>query len=185
MKIRDKRKGDLSVLALPQWVVDSPICVECQGKCCKHYPGSCWPDDVKPLTAERIIEMVRHERYAIDWYEGDPRLDGDLGCVYFLRPAIRGAASHLDPSWGGVCVFLMDTGCSLPADKRPRECLAIIPSDPIDGHCLAEDGYAGKDAAAMAWIPHQNMMEEVVNELYKTGNGGMPRGSRNPGLRDK
>lgn len=152
-------------LALPQWVVDDPMCAECGGKCCKNYPGSCYPDDIEPLTAERVIEMVLHERYAIDWYEGDPRPDGDLNHVYFLRPAIRGVTSHLDPTWGGECVFLTDTGCSMSADKRPRECLAIIPSDPIDGHCLAEDGYEGKEAVAMAWLPHQDLMNEVVCDL--------------------
>jgi len=101
-------------LALPQFVIDSPICVECQGACCKNMPGICWPENIKPLTADRIVQMVRHERYAIDWYEGDPRpgrLVGglleivELDRVFYVRPAMVGITKALDPSFGGNVHF--------------------------------------------------------------------------------
>lgn len=156
-------------LALQQIVIDSPLCAECGGECCKKAPGIYWPEDIEPLTGERILEMVRQEKCAIDWYDGDPRPDGDLWRVYWIRPAIKGVDQPLDPSWGGECVHLTDAGCSVPAGERPRQCLALTPLPIVErranGGCHFDEVYKLKRGPAMAWIPYQNLMSCVVQEL--------------------
>lgn len=156
MKI--KSREFLNDYALSQFVVDSPICAECKGICCRESPGICWPEDINPFDPDRIVQMVSYERYAIDWYEGDPRANGDLGRVLYVRAAVSGVADAIHPGWGGECAFLTETGCSLSPDKRPRQCLALVPQE----NCDCKEGF-DKEAAAMVWIPHQNMMENVLN----------------------
>lgn len=110
--------------------------------------------------------MVLHRRYAIDWYEGDPRSNGKLGQVYYIRPAVRGVTKALDPAWEGECTFLTDKGCSLTPANRPRQCLALTPVN-VNGEnrCKFVVGHGGKRFAAIAWRPHQKMMRDVVNRI--------------------
>lgn len=42
---------------------------------------------------------------------------------------IRKRGVVYDPSWGGECVFLMHTGCSLDFEIRPFTCRTLKPSD--------------------------------------------------------
>ncbi len=144
---------------------ESSLCAEC-GRCCTKYAGMCWPDDVKPLTLEKIVAMLKTGYYSIDWWEGDPREDGELGCVYMLRPAhTNRPPGMLDPSWFGTCRFLSEGGCSLPFEDRPTQCRALIPMQTAGGDCEYVEGHDGKEAAALAWIPHQKLMEQVVHEV--------------------
>ena len=100
-------------------------CEECKGGCCKSMPGACLPEDVARLfPAESLIESVKlalaSKKFSVDWYEAsDP--------IYYLRPAIVGYYKRFDPSWGGQCVLLTDTGCSLSFEFRPNDCKCVDP----------------------------------------------------------
>jgi len=102
-------------------------------------------------------------RWAIDWWEGDPRtkgerertpmIDGDEFTFYFVRPAIKGKEGDLHHgAWSGECTFLTNAGCELPSDERPRECRLLEPRPGGYGNCVAHG--ASKRAASVAWARH-------------------------------
>jgi hypothetical protein len=102
------------------------ICSKCGGMCCKRLPGCCYPSDIKRLfpaktLEESVLQALRSNKFCIDWYEDDKPL-------YFMRPCTKGKeGAWYDPSWGGVCVFLEETGCSLEHNKRPYVCRSVEP----------------------------------------------------------
>ena len=136
-------------------------CAQCGCECCKRLPGSVHPDDV---SQEQVAEMLASGRWAIDWWEGDPREDFDknkeLECAEYLRPAIKGMeGKRRDASWGGECTFLTPSGCSLHETKRPRECIDLEPGEGFgDSECHTHDW--SKQKIAIAWISYQHWLEE-------------------------
>ena len=109
--------------------VTPDICGPCGGQCCLKVPGANWPQDFGlPRIKKQLREALDSGRYAIDWWEGDPRHDyhddDEMGCAYFVRPAVKGMEGVLrDPTWGGPCTFLEEgVGCVLDPKQRPRAC---------------------------------------------------------------
>lgn len=146
---------------------DATACTACGGACCKAMPGGSHPNDWgAPNVAEmerRIAAALGSGRYAIDWWEGDPRglEEGDLGYVsqgFYIRPATKGKEGRVyDASWGGECTFLMPTGCTLAHDARPLECRTLEPRYPY--RC---EQHHGKHATAVAWIEYHSLLENIV-----------------------
>ena len=66
-----------------------------------------------------------------------------------------------DPSWGGECIFLEPTGCSLQLKHRPRECRLLEPKKG-GKECVAHDN-TGKNGAALAW---RNYFE-ILNSFHE------------------
>lgn len=140
------------------------ICGECGGECCKHLPGACYPEDFGvPLDESRLAYALASGRYAIDWWEGDPRpdshdLDDERDRTYFVRPATKGReGTRFDGSWGGECTFLGSEGCDLPEDARPLECKSLEPR--IDGKCVMHNS-RGKQEAAILWLEFEHLLDE-------------------------
>ncbi len=136
------------------------ICAECGGKCCKRMPGIVLPDDLKKPLKESVMELLFTGKYAVDWWEGDPRDDEDeYSYVYYIRPKVKGHEKKLlHPSWGGECIFLTDTGCELPFEQRPAECRMLEPVR--SGECI----YHGvtKQEFALIWLEYQDIIEDVI-----------------------
>jgi hypothetical protein len=120
-------------------------------------PGAVHPDDV---TQEQVTAMLASGRYAIDWWEGDPREGMDeLSQAEYLRPSIKGMEGwRHDPSWGGECVFLTPTGCELSAAERPSECRAL---QPRQGEPCEYEGLVAKRTVATAWLEHADWLKDV------------------------
>lgn len=124
------------------------ICAGC-GACCRRMPGAAFPEDFP--TMESVKEAIDSGRWAVDWWEGDPR-EGhrELDKGLFIRPATKGSEGlRRDPSWGGECTFLTEQGCELTVNRRPRECRMLAPNP--TGPCRG-DTESDKQAAAVAWI---------------------------------
>ena len=137
------------------------FCKECQGVCCKAMGCHFSPDDFEKLDFNFLKNKIEEGYISIDWWEGDPRTKGKLEQTYFLR--IRNKdASILDPSWGGVCCLLTETGCSLPFDKRPKGGRFVEPSV-NHGRCV---GHYTKKDSAIDWIPYQKILCNLVNYFY-------------------
>ena len=145
-----------------QTMTDAKLCAECGGECCKHFPGILWPDQIE-LTTVGVMESIA-AGYVIDWWEGDIEDDGDLDQVYFIRPFVEGDRGPVHASWGGVCGFLGDGGCTLARDQRPTLCLLLQPHPVHHGSCVQPDGY-GKTDCVRAWRPHQKLLCAIVHEL--------------------
>jgi Fe-S-cluster containining protein len=136
------------------------LCAACGGSCCKQMPGSVHPADV---TRDQVRAMLASGRYAVDWWDGDPRSSADipdgqeLAQAYFLRPATQGQEGcKYDPSWGGPCTFLAEDGCTLVPSARPYQCRLLEPRP--KRKCIEHS--AGKSGIAVAWIPYQDWLTE-------------------------
>lgn len=176
------------------------LCGPCGGECCKHMPGAYHPAQFGPdLTG--VYELLKAGRASIDWWEGDVVQFRDetgkrLPSVaipnrgYFLRPAIKtgrragpplfafmappdGDGGVFDPTYGGECVNLGPTGCSLPFAERPINCQALVANPDRnpdkDVHCLVTPEL-NKPGLVVAWNPYAPKLKEigdrVVTEAY-------------------
>ena len=150
--------GDMSD-AIPDFL-PTELCVKCKGECCQILPGAFFPNDLGTITVESVVAFVLSGRACFDSWEGDPRADKDeLPEVYFLRPRVVNASHKVvDRSWGGVCVHLSDTGCTLSRDDMPTACRTLEPGE-VD--CI--DHTDGKHGAAMAWLPYHDILEKAAS----------------------
>lgn len=117
----------------------------------------------------RLLLALRSGRYAIDWWEGDPRLEYHedyLSSAEFVRPAVKGLEGYAtDPTYGGPCTFLGSSGCELAHDDRPRNCRGLVPR--VGDSCQerrADGSAVGKRDYILAWIPYLDLLEEVRRE---------------------
>jgi len=140
------------------------ICSKCGGICCTNMPGVCLPSDFKEPLLRSLAEAFRSGKYAIDWWEGDPRKNGGgLRKTYFVRPATRNSRGLFDSSWGGECVLLTPSGCSLAPRERPSGCRLLEPK--TNGECYSHLGGMtdnDKRIAAVRWMKYQNIILGAV-----------------------
>ena len=140
------------------------ICSQCKGKCCQGYAGLCLPNDIgdKSNIVENSISLIKTGKWTIDCWEGDPRPNGKLGQVWFIRPAHKDSIGKLiDRPWGGVCcLWTIESGCSLTLEKRPFQCRVLRPKKSYQ--CGLNQQY-GKEYVALKWIPFQDQVEEIIS----------------------
>jgi len=141
------------------------LCAECGGKCCKQMPGEMSPGDVmRHFCCNSLLAAVTSAlvsgRFAVDWWEGDPRTGCDeLGRGYYIRARAKTDTGLMCPSWGGRCTFLRDDGCELPPDLRPLTCRLL---EPKEGDACELHNGGGKNAAALLWLPHHDLILRAV-----------------------
>jgi hypothetical protein len=99
----------------PRHNSDEQICRQCRGLCCQGHPGV-WVDPERflkvfdlpsPATPMALHQMLPRELVLRDIEE-------------VAIPAPRKLESG--------CIFLQDDGCALPANRRPDQCLALVPA---------------------------------------------------------
>jgi len=139
------------------------ICGPCGGGCCKAYPGITSPTDFgapnREVMLHRLTEAFRSGKWAIDWWEGDPRPEGErvggyLSKAYFVRPHVRGEEGWLrDATYGGRCTFHTDSGCTLEHNQRPTQCRTLVPAK--DGMCKQS---VDKHELTLAWLPYTDII---------------------------
>lgn len=157
------------------------ICAACGGACCRRAPGIAHPEDFgAPDRADlrrRVEAALASGRWAVDWWEGDPRPAPHrrrLPRALFVRPARAGfEGSIFDPAWvGSACTFLGEDGCALAHDDRPHECRSLEPvavaamvrtvAAECRGHGL------DKRALAEAWIPYLREIRSAARAAART-----------------
>jgi hypothetical protein len=150
----------------------SPLCATCGGACCKTLPGCVFPQECGDDVEAGLRAKLASGKYIFDYWEGEfvhdngtDRLPADkIG--YYLRPKVTDEVKSrgiVNGAWGGVCVFHTDTGCTLSDDEeRPLNCRALKPKATEDGRC-SNDG-CGKQDAIAAWIPHNELIEQIIAE---------------------
>lgn len=145
--------------------VQPDVCGPCGGACCKQMPGAAMPEDFGAPDRRRMEQMLTDRlasgRWAIDWWEGDPRPGkNDLDRGYFVRPATAARRGRIfDPSWGGACTFHGPSGCEIFAD-RPSGCRGLRPASDYPGGCTVM--HSDKVDAAIAWIPYHRILKRAA-----------------------
>ncbi len=142
------------------------ICKKCKGDCCKRAPGIASPTQFDIPNREKLHKALSSGKWSIDWWEGDPRKNKDeLTKAYFIRPATKENGKGLfDPSWGGECVFLTKTGCTLAYKDRPIVCQKLKPQE--DHDCKTPKKYT-KNRMAISWLPYNKLIVEISDKVLK------------------
>lgn len=145
--------------------IDCGLCKKCKGFCCKSMGCHISPHDLKEITVESIIALIDESKcISIDWWEGNPITNESTGEeVYFLRIKNK-ECKIVDPSYGGTCSILKDSGCPLSYEYRPKGARELIPNK--DADCI--DGYS-KQQCAIDWYPYKEILEKVC--LYYLDKG--------------
>ncbi len=151
---------------------DAAMCRRCGGLCCMRAPGISFPEDWSDGAGGvdwRALEVaIASGRWVIDWWEGDPRPDGDgtIAEAYFVRPSIAHAyfLPYGPPPIAGVCIFHdEERGCTTP--RRPLECRSLEPNLPHSCETPAPPGFKNvKQMAAVYWLPHHAQLRELERQ---------------------
>jgi hypothetical protein len=153
--------------------LDTEVCAECKGKCCKTLSGAALPDDIlrnyPGLELEDAVQSALESGdWVIDCWEGDPRGDIDyddpsyVSKGYYLRPRCHNdnQTSIYNYSWGGsICLLMTDEGCKLGPYLRPYGCRML---EPVAGGKPCVKHADTKNEAAIAWLPHHAMLQKVA-----------------------
>lgn len=130
-------------------------CKLCQGGCCRNMGCHFSPDDFEEISFESLKTEIDKGYISIDWWE-----DWDKGNQYYLR--IRNVDSPIiDPSWGGRCILLTDSGCSLPFEKRPLGARALKPRERYDGSFC--HSYYTKEQCKNDWLKYDDILQRLVD----------------------
>lgn len=120
-------------------------CKECDGSCCKNMGCHLSPDDdlKQPITYESLDALLKTGNYSIDWWESyySGRYDDEVN-GYFIRVRNKNAPI-VDPSWGGECSLLTETGCLLSFEDRQKGGRLLLAD--CNGRC--KQYYSKKDCA--------------------------------------
>lgn len=135
----------------------SKQCAKCKGECCKKMPGHYSPTDFKDLSFEGLKAEIEKGGIAIDWWENESR-------EYYLRARHHGEAV-VHGSWGGCCVNLTPTGCSLSWDARPLGCRNLKPRELGSSNCV---GTYTKEQCKNDWKAYDETLNRLVEHFNQS-----------------
>jgi len=101
---------------MSDFTIDLQICRQCGGLCCQGHPGA-YADPHRFFNLFFKGQEVNQEFLR--------RVLPSLGMELTDMDGVAVPTPRTAP-WG--CVYLGRTGCTLDLDKRPEQCLALIPS---------------------------------------------------------
>ena len=130
------------------------MCSRCKGVCCNLMGCEYSPRDFSDLSFESLKGEIEKGRISIDWWEnGDDKPDYYLRARHIYAPVV-------DPSWGGRCINLTATGCSLSWEERPLGGKALKPKESFYGSCVSS---YGKEAAKDEWKAYSDVLKRLVD----------------------
>lgn len=135
-------------------------CSQCGGKCCKSAGCHYSPRDFSEITPAILKKILDMGFVSIDWWEGDV-FGNNRSRTYYLRIRHKGKGI-IDPSWGGECMLLTETGCKLSFDERPMGGRVLEPKGSID-KCTSK--YTKEDCCK-EWYSYQDLFDEIIDMYY-------------------
>ena len=143
------------------------MCGVCGGKCCQHLPGAVFPSDCGEDVEAGLWSMMQTGNYIFDYWEGQFEDFEDIYTPYYFRPKTKeeeGSRNIRNGTWGGPCTFLTPQGCTLKFEQRPLNCRMLKPKETVEGKCTGTDD--AKTDAIRAWIPHNELIEKLIERWY-------------------
>lgn len=149
--------------------VNSEICSECGGECCKRCGCHLSPNDFKKISFNFLKKEIQKGDISIDYVKGE-RIDQNFG-VYILRVRNQDAPIvDIECKWPTPCILLTKKGCGLAFKNRPAGGRLLIPSKKFLSlsnkeirECIPE--YSIIDCCA-EWRPHQEVLVKLI-EYFK------------------
>ena len=131
-------------------------CAKCKGACCKNMGCHYSPKQFSDLSFDGLKAEIEKGRISIDWWEGDYEPE------YYLR-ARHVASPIVDPSWGGRCMNLTETGCNLSWEERPLGGKALKPDK--SGRCFYTT--YSKEDCKNEWLPYGDVLQ-LLREHFES-----------------
>lgn len=143
--------------------VNSEICTECGGQCCKRCGCHFSPDDFKEINFDFLKKEIEKGYISIDYVDGE-MIYQNIG-VYILRVRNQ-CAPVVDFSFGQrPCILLTEKGCKLDYEHRPSGGKLLIPSNEFYGlfesKRMCASKYSIKDCC-YEWKPHQKILYNLA-----------------------
>ena len=144
--------------------VNSEICAECGGDCCKRCGCHFSPDDFAEISFYFLKKEIEKGYISIGLLDRDTSY-ADVG-IYFLR--IRNQnAPIVDLGYkSSPCILLTETGCKLPYHQRPTGGKLLIPSANVQTFfgeqrrtCFS---LYGIEKCSYEWKPHQAVLYDLA-----------------------
>ena len=136
------------------------MCAVCKGKCCRLVACHYSPRDFHDLSFEGLKTEIEKGRISIDWWENGYKDEYFLRARHVGEPIVCG-------SWGGTCVNLTDSGCSLSWDERPLGGKALKPKANLFGECVSS---YSKEDCKNEWLAYADVLDRLAK--YFTGGIG-------------
>ncbi len=140
------------------FVEDEELCRLCGGRCCRGYPGMY-------LDPERFFSIYP-EALCDFWGTLERRNLTVKVCMGVPIPAPK----HTEEG----CVFLSETGCTLPRKMRPCECLLLVPTEEtlIEGEimCRPAPGFSYVECFKKWKEFHRLLRQKNLSCLYSLMN---------------
>jgi len=140
--------------------INSEVCSECGGKCCKKCGCHFSPDDFKEISFDFLKTEMEKGYISIDYVDGEMIFE-PLG-IYILRARNQGFPV-VDTGYkrGTPCILLTEKGCKLDYEHRPAGGRLLIPVK--NGGCYSN--YDIEDCC-YEWKPYQKILHELI-EYFK------------------
>lgn len=147
--------------------VDTRVCKECGGECCKRCGCEFSPDDFEEISFEFLKREIEKGFITIEFI--DDSLYDQLDGMMILR--VRNRRSPIvDCAWKKTpCILLTPEGCKLDYEHRPTGGKLLRPSTEKVGtifrrrKCSSTYSIA---ACCYEWWPHQKILFELA-EYFK------------------
>lgn len=147
--------------------VNSSVCAECGGACCKCCGCHFSPDDFEDTSFEGLKKEIEKGYISIDYVDGEMIYSSNS--VYILRirnqnaPIVDTGFKRRTP-----CILLTETGCKLDYEHRPTGGKLLIPST-VSSFChelaTCHSKYDIEDCC-YEWLPHKKVLYQLV-EYFK------------------
>lgn len=146
--------------------VNSKLCAECGGTCCKRCGCEFSPDDFADISFEALKREIEKGYISIEYIDGEIILE-DRG-VYILR-ARNAQMPIVDLGYkrGTGCILLTEKGCKLDYGHRPSGGKLLIPSNEIisvwgENHRECNSSY-GIEECCYEWKPYQKIIMQLID----------------------
>lgn len=138
-------------------LVNSEICKNCGGKCCKHCGCSYSVDNFKLLSLKELKEKLEEGKTSII----SQFVISKKNVSYYLQLRARNLDRDIVDLFSikNTCSSLTPTGCSFTKEERPQAGLLFIPKE--NNNCY---GYYTNEIAYKEWINYQKVLEKLVRQ---------------------
>lgn len=142
--------------------INSKVCSQCGGKCCKRCGCPFSPDDFEDISFEYLKKELEKGYISIDYVDGEMILE-DFG-IYILR-ARNQDMPIVDVGFrrGTPCILLTEKGCKLDYEHRPSGGKLLVPDQEFESHeSLRCHSNYDMDDCCHEWKPHQKILSQLV-----------------------
>ncbi|SRR5216684_513985 len=144
---------------------NNALCGRCAGRCCQDLPGAAWPEQFGAPDRDKllsgIVQLLGSGKWSVDRWDG---WEGEGG-GQFIRPATTKSKTVIDYSYGGRCIFLGASGCTLSHGERPIVCRLLVPNEMFPACTFTDLSDNGKYDSARAWEPYHQEISKALTVL--------------------